>query len=361
MKQRIYYLDFLKIIAMFMVVLSHCLMEYKPDDFYASIGFNAIWLLQMPLFMFVSGYLQNDKGKNGTFKELAIYIGKKFLVYIIPFITFFIFAIWQAGSFSSFSSYINCLFDHAKQTIFNVDKSLWFCFVLFILTLHFSISKFISNKLKNICKFKYINTITFSGLYILFLLITALVGYKVGFNFLGAKYIIYYSAFYYFGYIYKSLFENIILKKLNDKTKSIVEWSIFGVSAVAFAVIICCFKNIYKFDDFKIDELLVRTLGSVFGLLFSYLFAKLIVGRINCKFSLGKLSLEFYYIHILVLRIIEFKVSTSPELTVFISFVVVSLVTLALSILVNLIPFVHYALFGTKPNLKLLNKKNIEK
>ena len=357
MKQRVYYLDFLKIVAMLMVVLSHCLMEYKPNDFYSSVGFNAIWLLQMPLFMFISGYLQNNKSKDGSFKDLLKYIGKKFLVYIIPFITFTFLSVWQLSNNPTFVSYFKILWNHTKDMVFNIDKSLWFCFVIFIFTLQFAIAKFISIKLQNKINKKHVDTISFAIQYILFILIVAVIGYKVGFNFLGAKYIVYYSVFYYFGYIYKELFENKILKNLSAKKQFVIEWTIFGVSTVIFLIIICVFKNIYTFDDFNIKEASIRLIGSFAGMLLSYLFAKLIVSKVKMKFTLGKLSLEFYFIHILLIRMIKIPITSSVELTIFLSFLIITLLTLVISLLVNIIPYVHYIIFGSKSNIVLFKNK----
>lgn len=358
MKQRVYYLDFLKIAAMLMVVLSHCLMEYKPNDFYSSIGFNAIWLLQMPLFMFISGYLQNNKSKDKSFKDLAIYLGKKFLIYMIPFITFIILSVWQLTGNPTFVSYFKALWNQTKNIVFCIDNSLWFCFVLFILTCQFSISRFISIKLQNKFKNKYTDLMSFIIQYILFILVVALIGFKVSFDFLGAKYILYYSVIYYFGYIYKEWFENIILNKLTNKKQTITEWSIFAASSIIFIVIICAFKNIYQFNDFDIVEASIRMIGSISGMLSCYLFAKLIISKIKSKFTLGKLSLEFYFIHILMLRMIKLPIISSEELTVLISFIIITIVTLGVSILTNMIPFVHYAIFGSKPNIVLFPKKS---
>lgn len=55
MKERILWLDNLKGVLIFLVVLGHCLQftSQNPDS---DLLFNFIYLFHMPLFMFLSGY-----------------------------------------------------------------------------------------------------------------------------------------------------------------------------------------------------------------------------------------------------------------------------------------------------------------
>ena len=57
-KQRDEYLDFVKGIAVFLVVYGHCIQYFSIcGDFFENIIFKYIYSFHMPLFMFISGYL----------------------------------------------------------------------------------------------------------------------------------------------------------------------------------------------------------------------------------------------------------------------------------------------------------------
>lgn len=82
-KQRILYLDVAKFIAIFLVVLGHCIQMMSTDNFSESLLYKWIYTFHMPLFMIMSGYFASSSLKNNIFH--VIY--KKFIQLIVPAIT----------------------------------------------------------------------------------------------------------------------------------------------------------------------------------------------------------------------------------------------------------------------------------
>ena len=79
-KQRITYLDLLKVVAMVMVVLSHVLQRHIKG-IVPTVWFNIFYSVHMSLFMFVSGFLIK---KCDNFKQYFKYIltfSFKFLIF----------------------------------------------------------------------------------------------------------------------------------------------------------------------------------------------------------------------------------------------------------------------------------------
>lgn len=65
-------IDLLKAFAAILVILSHSLLKFidsTQHNLFYNILFNFIWLTQMPLFMFISGFLNNKSEKFKTFRD----------------------------------------------------------------------------------------------------------------------------------------------------------------------------------------------------------------------------------------------------------------------------------------------------
>ncbi len=107
-KKRIAYLDFIKVLAMFIVTVGHCAQALSCQAFPEKIIPNDLFVtIHMPLFMIASGFVLNfDKIRATPFKD---YISNKFTRLIVPMIAWLaiysIFTIRIPGINSIFTTY----------------------------------------------------------------------------------------------------------------------------------------------------------------------------------------------------------------------------------------------------------------
>lgn len=81
---RLLYVDFLKGVAIALVVLGHS-VQVLTEDFYNDWLFNAIYSFHMPLFMFLSGFFYNNNiGNKETF--LSINYSFFLLAFVFSFV-----------------------------------------------------------------------------------------------------------------------------------------------------------------------------------------------------------------------------------------------------------------------------------
>ena len=92
--KRIEYMDALRGLAIFLMVMGHVLAwiytDYKQafeSNLYCGFLWKFIYSFHMPLFVFVSGYFFVLKFNGNISKESAIFICKKFVALLIPFVT----------------------------------------------------------------------------------------------------------------------------------------------------------------------------------------------------------------------------------------------------------------------------------
>ncbi len=127
-KERIYYLDFIKALSIFMVVLMHC-VTYSASA--GSLEWNLCVLLEsitkfcIPVFVMVSGVFMLDEDKHISIKTL-------YFKYVFRFVVAYIF--WS-GAYSLYSSNLLYHFDieHIKSFINNFIMGhfhLWYLWML---------------------------------------------------------------------------------------------------------------------------------------------------------------------------------------------------------------------------------------
>ena len=127
--------DFLKLYAMLSVVLDHSLQRWIGGDIQRSQLYNWIFLTQMPIFMFVSGYFSVE----GIYQNLTSnnYVRKirKIIKLLIPFVTFTI--------ISSIIASQNMLI----KSFLHPDYSLWFLWALMWIQLILSTAQWLAEKI----------------------------------------------------------------------------------------------------------------------------------------------------------------------------------------------------------------------
>ncbi len=279
MKERDKYFDVLKGILIVMVVIRHILQYQTSDE--GGILTNIIWAIQMPGFFMISGYFSRRMIREG--ECLALSWLKKVRSYFLPLVSWYLIVetLILGGHghnvISATVSFVN-----------KVDSTLWFLWVVMILCLIYT---GLNHLLKQNCLIDYIK-----GIVYLSIIYAALLALAVfcGIDFLGIKYILYYSVFYIIGYIAKFLKEHDI-KYFSHKTFFIdigFAVSMFGFSAIVFNF------DLYNNED-NLLTITMRVASAIFGIcILMYIVKKYQSVLEKSKLVvLGKYTLEIYTTH----------------------------------------------------------------
>ena len=252
--------DLLKLYAMLSVVLDHALQHMCENSVQSTQLYNWIFLSQMPIFMFVSGYFAlRGMEKESTIKKYGNMIKKTVVSLFLPFLSYAILI--------SFITRKNIVF----YSIITPQKSLWFLWVLMWMQLIMLMAQQIT---KLLLEGKVIRVIFSIGIYIVGLIPICMLFLWKPLMF-DTKLILFYSVFFLFGYFYSFLEET--WKFLKSET-----WK--GVC---------------------IPILLYRFVGSFSAILLMLYFSTFIVKMkwVQRIAKYGMLSLELYYTHLLIIRI----------------------------------------------------------
>ncbi|MBR4769408.1 MAG: acyltransferase family protein [Clostridia bacterium] len=197
-KERNGSVDCLRGIAILLVVLGHTISG-SSTDYESSFLFNAIWSLQMPLFMLISGYVNKYRRPIDSGRTIGAFALKSTVAYLLPF---FVWTFLVRGIMLRQSGFLD-----VKYLIWHMDAGYWFLFSLWTLTLIFGFSLFISLFFRNSKKIVgfFVTALVF-GTMVAALLV---VGKTVGLSFLGIKFTVYYSLFYFAGYTYGLFQEDV--------------------------------------------------------------------------------------------------------------------------------------------------------
>ena len=328
--------DLLKIIAATMVILSHCMIKYVSNGVQNPL-MNLLWLTQMPLFMFASGFVNISKEKLTTPKDYLYRILKNAIKLLIPFLSF---------------ALITCAIEnksplvHLLNIFLNPETSLWFLWVLFAIHLIFDFGLFLSNKTKR--KFSVFLPV-FISLTISAAIVTImfLTNNKLNFNILSIKLIAYYIPFYCFGYLFRLL---IIHDLFNRRYIQIIFYCLLGLAFLTLIFECIFYDSIYMFDDANIKYVIVRIVGSVSSIVvFTYLSDLLInINFVKRRSRFGAYSLQAYYLHIIFLKFLNYSsdiIVLQWLISIGTSILLLLMIILSLIVVYN-IPFLHLILFG---------------
>lgn len=141
MKERLMYIDALRGLAIFLVVLGHILIF---NGYEKSIITTTIYSFHMPLFMFISGYVARFSYKEiKNIPELIGIIFRKFNTILLPYIVWCIFV--RPLFFQSPLNYINRIEEYGLTSFFLSEY--WFLPCLFTLSVCFFLYMLISLKI----------------------------------------------------------------------------------------------------------------------------------------------------------------------------------------------------------------------
>lgn len=114
------YIDALKGAAILLVVSGHAIL-FNTSDFDNNIVFRIICSFQMPLFMFLSGYVIYGRIRS----PVSIWLIDKFKRLVVPFLSWAIIMKFKFYNSDSFIQYFFKLYERP-------DRGLWFLWVLFL-------------------------------------------------------------------------------------------------------------------------------------------------------------------------------------------------------------------------------------
>ena len=261
---RLKYIDCLKGIAIFMVVIGHVLANnYNSpgdDSPYSFLLFNFVYAFHTKLFMFMSGYVMDlNRNKIWNTSLVSLTIKKRFVSLLIPTITFTIIA-------------------YAANRGFLVP---WFLRCLFEITLFFCLLSLIGNYFK--LAFKYQLIIYILG-YLFILFIDRTTKGSMFHNIMGMTYFHMWYPYFILGYVFHRYNIYYYMKK----------YDIYAIALICFAIL---YYNYYFTEQSKLVEVVTRYVLAISGIIIIYFFVRVSNSNrslFNVFTYLGKYSLQIY-------------------------------------------------------------------
>lgn len=142
MRERIKFVDQLKGVAIFLVVIGH-LIQYNTIEGTDNKIFNFIYSFHMPLFMFLSGFIAYHTIKIKIFEKYGHFLAKKARTLLIPFFSWPLLV--DALFFRKASEFD--FIGQTQQLLNDPRTGLWFLWYLFFLTIIYSLFVGISARL----------------------------------------------------------------------------------------------------------------------------------------------------------------------------------------------------------------------
>lgn len=142
---RLDYIDVAKGMCILLVVMGH-ILQYNCEGNGARMVFDFIYSFHMPVFMLLSGYVVSLSRDRVVKENAMVFIKKKFVSLVIPFLVWGLVVmpfIVRRDSFSCFSAI-------AKELALQPDTGAWFLISLFCIQVYFLLFCLFANTLK--CK-----------------------------------------------------------------------------------------------------------------------------------------------------------------------------------------------------------------
>lgn len=339
-KRRDTYVDFLRGIAMLLVVLGHT-MAGSAEGSQNGVLFNIVWSLQIPLFVVISGYVTRYGSVPTDAAGLLKLLGRRTLAYLLPW---FVFTILINGLILQKQTLT------AESVFWHMDSGYWFLITIWFISVIYILSRFCAEKL---CRRKAAVPAVVLGFYLVGMAVLAGLGYMAGLKFLCIKLTLYYMPFFFSGYLF-GVFQ--------DKFKNRSSNAISVVVAVCTAgwLIAIVKLDLYSLSDTSMMDILLRAGTSLCGCiavcgLFHAFSQKSVVYRFVNWF--GRHTIEVFLLHYYVLNLINFSVvpvfrsARGIALTAVNYLVTVIIVSVMIKLLCSNC-WLDLVLFGKLPNKK---------
>jgi fucose 4-O-acetylase-like acetyltransferase len=330
MKERNTSLDAIKGFAILLVMIGHVLVLNKINDPYL---YRMIEAVQMPVFIMISGYISGFKLPINNFEQWKNTISKRVVSYVVPFFTWLLLKQWDD------------LLRGFENTIFQLERGVWFLMTLFILNVILYTAQVFSKNFRKKGKIQ-----GFLAFCIIFGLISTIfvVQLILKNTFLSPIMTLRYIPPFLVGYL-ASLYKEDIVKIFNKK----LQLAVFIISMVVFAY--ACVRYDYQSETpivTLVRQIIEGLLGS-YVVFYAFLNSKKNVVKSKLAW-LGQYTLEIYVIHFNFARILNRGVldfglySTKGILFVIASFVAMSITTAALIYMAKQTPITNFLMFGKR-------------
>mgnify|MGYP002672768413 CR=1 FL=1 len=197
--------DIIRGFAMLLVVLGHTMSE-TVREYSDSILFQAIWTLQMPLFIVISGYVTRYSRPLINGAGLWKHIKKRTLAYLLPWI---VWSIAVRGLIFGQTSFLDL-----RYMLWHMDSGYWFLITIWTISMIYGIADLLSNKWFKDRTMNVLSHLAISGLGLVGL---TTIGYFVGIDFFAIKLTLYYLPIYLIGYFYGQM-QDWLMERKNAKT-----------------------------------------------------------------------------------------------------------------------------------------------
>ena len=203
--------DIIRGFAMLLVVLGHT-MSGTVREYSDSMLFQAVWTLQMPLFILISGYVTRYSKPLTEGHMLWGWIKKRTIAYLLPW------AMWTIVVRGLVFGQANFL--DMKYMLWHMDSGYWFLVTIWTISMIYGLSDFLTNKW---CKSKNMNVVSHISICIVGWICLAAIGYVMGIEFFAIKLTLYYIPIYLIGYLYGQI-QNCFLSRVhaNDIVNGVV-------------------------------------------------------------------------------------------------------------------------------------------
>ena len=336
--------DALRGLAITLVVLGH-ILQAGYVGYENTLIFRVIWSLQMPLFVVVSGFFAGDGRLS--------HIPKRARTYLIPFVSCFLLKMLVFAHRLDIVRWLS-------ELPFNMENSLWYLFVLFVLCTTHIFALALANKIEKDEK-NAKNCVLYTLFFGIFLIPEALLCLFISSSFLAVKLVLYYAVFFWCGRMWRVLTER--LPSAPDAVQNRIR-AVADALCIAVGIAYLWFishKDIYGLGE-GIRDIAFRMLISMLGV---YLVIKAVFATYRAEsrtwrfFShIGKYTLEIYYLHYLcIFQALRYLVPLTGKITApvfsvegLVALVLYYFVLLALSFilmtLINSSPYLSFIVFG---------------
>lgn len=339
MKQRNNSIDAIKGIAIILVMIGHVFVHNQMEDRYL---YDFIKVVQMPLFIIISGYLCGQGRKISNIKAYGKVMGKRAIAYLVPFFS------WLT------IMHLANLGEAYRTIFFQLDYGLWFLAVLFILTFMVYTAQLAGAKFRE--KKPMLSEMIFWGVYGGFCLML-LIQLVIGNSFLSPYLTIIYVPFYMIGYVignygkkYLCWGENVP-GKIDCKNNVTIRQEL--MIATFLLVFFIVKRNLNSMNTKA--EIIIQMLCSLFAC------ALVVYGVLwwndesklkNIFAKIGEYTLEIYVIHYHFANMLNFNHKQYDFYTlegfvfVVLSFIVMSAATLVSIWILKKVNILDFLLFG---------------
>lgn len=327
-------------LAITIVVASHVL-QFNTHDYQQSIFFNWIRGFQMPLFMFLSGFVAAISRNKLTNKYGKSFFIKKIKSLLLPFVSWSFLIVPIFIKHLDFYSWI----ENLKKVVSSPDYGLWFLLSLFIIQSFFYISSCISNILKQKIRLSSLSSDIISAVIVLLFMYSSQKATIVMNNYWDGS-IFYFpwqlAIAFYIGYFLKYYFEYILTYPL-----------VVFFSVIVFAMISWRFPYTGLPLYFSIPNVLSVSIIVIFlcKIYSEYIYSKQKI--LNLLKYLGRSSLMVYCIHFQLVPLIpnfSFPLTYNGNLSFFLLLLgfsfLLAIVSARIADLLCKIPYLSLILFG---------------